>query len=345
MSEVENQQTENVGMIFGLLVGLIVLLAVFFIATRPAAVANDSLSATETAAGDTVAAADTEPTEAPTEDAAADEAETAEPETPQPEVTTVEATEPEADTPAAEDSTDSQLAELNERSDAIMNFMRSVVYGEDGPDPTPVQSAETGGEVEYITQIDTNGPSLQELNERSDAIMDFMSLVVYGEDGPDDNADAAPMDEDAATPEPTEPPTTPEPVTPTATPTPAPAEPTPEPTAADDTAAAPADSGTYTEDQINSGQQLFAASCAGCHGMDATGITGLGKDLVAGDFSVTTPDDELIAMIQEGRPFNHPDNTTGIEMPANGGNPGLNDTDLQNIVAYLRSLQSEAGTR
>jgi disulfide bond formation protein DsbB len=34
-----------------------------------------------------------------------------------------------------------------------------------------------------------------------------------------------------------------------------------------------------------------------------------------------------------------PENTTGVAMPPKGGNPSLSDGDLQNVVAYIRTLQ------
>ena len=102
--------------------------------------------------------------------------------------------------------------------------------------------------------------------------------------------------------------------------------------AADTTAAAGSGDATH-------GEELYQGTCAACHGADATGIDGLGKDLHNNDFTNSLTDPELIAFLEVGRPASDPDNTTGVDMPPKGGNPSLTDQDLQDIVAYLRTLQ------
>ncbi len=86
------------------------------------------------------------------------------------------------------------------------------------------------------------------------------------------------------------------------------------------------------------GEVLFSDSCTSCHGPDAAGIDGLGKDLRGTAFIVDTPTDELVAMIKGGRSVSDPDNTTGVDMPPNGGNPALSDADIEAIVVYLKGL-------
>lgn len=88
------------------------------------------------------------------------------------------------------------------------------------------------------------------------------------------------------------------------------------------------------------GQQLFVSSCSSCHGPEAKGMPGLGNDLTTSDFVAGLSDSELIAFIKEGRPPDHPDNTTGVAMPPKGGNPSLSDENLADIVAYIRSIHS-----
>jgi mono/diheme cytochrome c family protein len=87
------------------------------------------------------------------------------------------------------------------------------------------------------------------------------------------------------------------------------------------------------------GQTKYAGSCAACHGADATGVAGLGKDLVTSDFTHGLSDAELVNFIKVGRSVSDPANTTGIDMPPKGGNPALTDADLADIVAYLRTIQ------
>lgn len=94
----------------------------------------------------------------------------------------------------------------------------------------------------------------------------------------------------------------------------------------------------YHPDVVADGQQLYSGSCVGCHGGDARGIPGIGKDLVESDFMRGLSDEELTQFIIEGRgPFDDL-NTTGIMMPARGGNPSLSDEDIMAIVVYLRTL-------
>jgi disulfide bond formation protein DsbB len=103
--------------------------------------------------------------------------------------------------------------------------------------------------------------------------------------------------------------------------------------AAEPTAAAP------SGDAAN-GATLFAGTCSSCHGPDAKGITGLGKDLTTSDWVAQQSDADLIAFIKTGRPSSDPLNTTGVDMPPRGGNPALTDDDLTDIVAFLRSIHN-----
>lgn len=86
------------------------------------------------------------------------------------------------------------------------------------------------------------------------------------------------------------------------------------------------------------GEELFAATCASCHGEDATGLEGLGKDLTNSAFADGLGDAELAAFIVAGRTADDPANTTGVAMPPKGGNPSLTDDEIDDLVAYLRTL-------
>ena len=87
------------------------------------------------------------------------------------------------------------------------------------------------------------------------------------------------------------------------------------------------------------GAGVYSSTCQACHGSDGVGIDGLGKALAASDFVQSLSDDELATMIEVGRDTSDPANSTGVAMPPKGGNPALSDTDLQHVVAYLRTLQ------
>lgn len=87
------------------------------------------------------------------------------------------------------------------------------------------------------------------------------------------------------------------------------------------------------------GQTAYAGTCIACHGPDAKGVAGLGKDLTTSEFAKGLPDAELILFLTKGRPSADPLNTTGVDMPPRGGNPALKDQDLADIVAYVRTLE------
>jgi mono/diheme cytochrome c family protein len=86
------------------------------------------------------------------------------------------------------------------------------------------------------------------------------------------------------------------------------------------------------------GSSLYGGTCASCHGPDATGIDGLGKNLHANAFVDERTDDEVLQFLLQGRPASDPLNTTGVDMPPKGGNPSLDETDLRDVIAYLRTL-------
>ena len=89
---------------------------------------------------------------------------------------------------------------------------------------------------------------------------------------------------------------------------------------------------------VKAGKTTFMMVCAACHSPKATGIQGLGKPLIGSAFFNGHTDAELLAFLKKGRPVNDPLNTTGVMMPARGGRPTLTDTDLSNVIAYIRSL-------
>jgi disulfide bond formation protein DsbB len=112
--------------------------------------------------------------------------------------------------------------------------------------------------------------------------------------------------------------------------------PTLEPTAAPQAVAA-----AYSPQQIDNGRNTFLTTCAACHGQNAQGIQGLGKNLVVSDFVTGLTDQELHEFIIVGRQPGDPLNTTGMLMPPRGGSPALSDEAIMDIVAYLRSARAE----
>jgi mono/diheme cytochrome c family protein len=86
------------------------------------------------------------------------------------------------------------------------------------------------------------------------------------------------------------------------------------------------------------GKAAYATTCTACHGANATGVVGLGKDLTTSEFLAGMSDEQVLEFLQVGRPASDPLNTTGVDMPPKGGNPALSEDDLRNIVAYLRTI-------
>jgi len=87
------------------------------------------------------------------------------------------------------------------------------------------------------------------------------------------------------------------------------------------------------------GKTKFVSTCSACHGPDAKGIAGLGKDLTISTFAKGLSDTDLVAFVTKGRDTSDSANTTGVAMPPRGGNPALSDTDLLDIIAYIRTLE------
>ncbi len=100
----------------------------------------------------------------------------------------------------------------------------------------------------------------------------------------------------------------------------------------------PAPTPTPSGDAV-AGKGAYDKTCVSCHGPDAKGMTGLGKDLTTSEFVKSKTNQELVEFFKVGRPSGDPLNTTGVDMPPRGGNPALTDTDLLNIAAFVRSLQ------
>lgn len=90
---------------------------------------------------------------------------------------------------------------------------------------------------------------------------------------------------------------------------------------------------------IELGEANYRVACATCHRADARGIPHLGKPLRNSAYVQGSTAEALLAMVKRGRAPGEAGNTTGILMPPRGGRLDLSDADLDNIVAYVRSLQ------
>jgi mono/diheme cytochrome c family protein len=82
---------------------------------------------------------------------------------------------------------------------------------------------------------------------------------------------------------------------------------------------------------------LFSVHCAACHGSDATGVEGLGLNLVESELVAASSQAELSAFLKEGRLPDSPDSVTGVPMPSFAW---MSDDDLAEITGYLKGLQN-----
>ncbi|MBI4492946.1 MAG: cytochrome c [Chloroflexi bacterium] len=98
-------------------------------------------------------------------------------------------------------------------------------------------------------------------------------------------------------------------------------------------------SGAASKTPADRGKALFVQTCAACHGPDAKGMVGLGKDLTTSAFVKEQSNPQLVDFINKGRPATDPANTTKVDMLPKGGNLALTDTQLMDIVLYMRTLQ------
>ncbi len=89
------------------------------------------------------------------------------------------------------------------------------------------------------------------------------------------------------------------------------------------------------------GKRYFEETCAGCHGFQAEGVTGLGLPLVTSPLILYAADSDLLAFLRVGREAGHPENTTGVSMPPSGGRPDWSDAALLDVIAYLRQLRDQ----
>ena len=93
------------------------------------------------------------------------------------------------------------------------------------------------------------------------------------------------------------------------------------------------------------GKQLFAQTCANCHGMNGQGVPHLGADLQTNKHMAKSTDAQLESLIEHGVPATSPLNTSHVPMPPKGANPSLNRQDIHDIVLYIRELQKGQAQR
>src|SRR5215475_2291392 len=81
---------------------------------------------------------------------------------------------------------------------------------------------------------------------------------------------------------------------------------------------------------LDDGARSYRSSCALCHGLDGTRVSGV--SLGSGQFRRASSDDDLVRIIRTGIP--------GTAMPSNR----FSDGEVGNLVAYLRAMSTLSGS-
>jgi mono/diheme cytochrome c family protein len=92
---------------------------------------------------------------------------------------------------------------------------------------------------------------------------------------------------------------------------------------------------------VDAGHARYMNTCSACHGPSGRGMPMQGADLVRSAFVASRSNEQLLAFLLLGRQPGDRHSVMGRVMPPRGGNAGLDDADLADIVAYLRRLQVE----
>lgn len=90
--------------------------------------------------------------------------------------------------------------------------------------------------------------------------------------------------------------------------------------------------------RLGQGAAVYRNTCAVCHGPDGEGLPNLGKPLRNSEYVQSHSDDELFALVANGRQPSDPENTSGVLMPPRGAR-GLDDDRVHAVVAYMRAMQ------
>ncbi len=81
------------------------------------------------------------------------------------------------------------------------------------------------------------------------------------------------------------------------------------------------------------GQEVYEQTCVACHGKDGKGTVPGAPDFTDSEGVLSQSDEVLMKHITEGfKSKNSP-----MAMPAKGGNPLLTETDLSNVIIYMKS--------
>jgi len=86
------------------------------------------------------------------------------------------------------------------------------------------------------------------------------------------------------------------------------------------------------------GARTFDSICSSCHG--DKGVTEIpGIPIFSKGERMSKTDEQLKKSIKNG--VNNPNNPAGMTMPPHGGGPELNDKQLSDVIAYIRTLKKQ----
>jgi mono/diheme cytochrome c family protein len=89
------------------------------------------------------------------------------------------------------------------------------------------------------------------------------------------------------------------------------------------------------------GRSFYKQSCIVCHGANYQGMPHQGVSLRDSTFIAGRSNEELWNFLKVGRKPDDKQSKTKLLMPPRGANPNLDDEDLMDVVAFLRTVQAQ----
>ncbi len=92
------------------------------------------------------------------------------------------------------------------------------------------------------------------------------------------------------------------------------------------------------------GEEIYRNVCISCHGQDATGLPGLGRNLLTSKYLWETPIEEVARkLVHEGIPIDDPLNTGKQSTMPPMSSYNLTEADIVHVKAYLAQLRAQSG--
>ncbi len=92
------------------------------------------------------------------------------------------------------------------------------------------------------------------------------------------------------------------------------------------------------------GEEIYRNVCISCHGQDATGLPGLGQNLLTSGYLWETPIEEVARkLVHEGIPIDDPLNTGKQSAMPPMSSYNLTEADIVHVKAYLAQLRAKSG--